>query len=106
MRHARMGACAVVVALLAVAGCAQRPGDGLSEPAGAGRDEVTVTGRLTDEGVECQALRGDDGELYTLTGELGGAVVGDRVRVSGVPAGMSFCMQGTTLEVREIERLD
>jgi len=76
------------------------------EPDDAGRSEVTVTGRLTDEGVECQALRGDDGGLYTLTGELGGAVVGDRVRVSGVPAEMSFCMQGTTLDVVGIERLD
>ncbi len=43
---------------------------------------VTIVGRLTNEGVECQALRGDDGQLYTLLGgELGGLPVETRVRV-------------------------
>jgi len=65
---------------------------------------VTVTGVLTDEGVECQALRGDDGRLYTIGADLEGFDVGDRVRVRGQVAEMSFCMQGTTLTVEEIER--
>lgn len=64
--------------------------------------EVRVTGRLTDEGVECPALRGDDGRLYTLAGDTGGFGPGDRVTVAGGVAEMSFCMQGTTIAVRTI----
>ena len=63
---------------------------------------VTVTGTLTDEGVECQALRGDDGHLYTLAGDLSGFSTGDRVRVKGRVAEVSICQQGTTIEVRRI----
>jgi ribosomal protein L19 len=64
--------------------------------------KITVEGVLTDEGVECQALRGDDGELYTLTGDLGDFQVGDRVRVKGTVAEASICQQGTTIAVRRI----
>lgn len=64
---------------------------------------VRVTGRLTGEGVECQALRGDDGRLYTLTGDLKGFKTGDRVTVEGTVAEISICMQGTTLGVTSIE---
>jgi hypothetical protein len=66
---------------------------------------VHVTGVLTDEGVECPALRGDDGQLYTLTprSSTAGFNVGDRVRVSGKVAEVSFCGQGTTLEVKSIK---
>src|SRR6476659_9550673 len=38
---------------------------------------VTVTGTLTDEGVECRALRAEDGALYTLTGDLKTFKTGD-----------------------------
>jgi|GEM_PF-6753045 len=65
---------------------------------------VRVRGRLTDEGVECQALRGDDGKLYTLGGDLKGFKTGDRVVVEGTVAEMSICMQGTTIGVTKIER--
>lgn len=58
-----------------------------------------VVGRLTDEGVECQALRTDDGKLYTLAGDVDGYRNGDRVQVKGRTAEMSICMQGTTLSV-------
>ena len=51
---------------------------------------TTVTGRLTNEGVECQAMRGDDGKLYTLTGDLKGFRTGDRVRVTGSIAAASI----------------
>jgi hypothetical protein len=77
------------------------PVGGAMEPDTAGG--VRVTGRLTDEGVECPALRGDDGQLYTLAGETGGFRPGDRVTVAGAVAEMSFCMQGTTISVRSIE---
>ena len=65
---------------------------------------VTVTGVLTDEGVECPALRGDDGQLYTLNrGSTAGFNIGDRVRVVGKVAEVTFCGQGTTLEVQNIK---
>ena len=72
------------------------PGDGGDE------GTIRVTGVLTDAGVECQALETDDDELYTLTGELGGYEAGDRVTVEGRVAGMSYCMQGTTIAVERI----
>ena len=65
---------------------------------------TTVTGKLTNEGAECQAMRGDDGKLYSLTGDLKGFRTGDRVKVTGKIAEVSFCMQGTTLGVEKIER--
>ena len=76
------------------------PDPGSDDPA---VEVVEVTGRLTDEGVECQALRSDGGRLYTLLGDLDGFQTGDRVRVEGQRAEMSFCMQGTTLTVVRIE---
>lgn len=60
-------------------------------------DRVVVRGRLTDEGVECPALRADDGTLYTLAGDTGQFGPGDLVRAEGTVAEMSTCMQGTTL---------
>jgi hypothetical protein len=62
-----------------------------------------VTGTLTREGAECQAMRGDDGTLYTLAGDFRGFRPGDRVRVEGRIAEVSICMQGTTIDVRRIE---
>ena len=64
---------------------------------------VVVTGTLTDEGAECQALRGDNGRLYTLAGDFSGYSTGDRVRVRGRVAEFSFCQQGTTIDVRQIK---
>jgi hypothetical protein len=66
---------------------------------------VTVTGTLTTEGIECQAMRGEDGKIYTLLGDLVGFSAGTRVRITGTPAEISFCMQGTTINVSSIERL-
>lgn len=66
---------------------------------------ITVTGRLTGEGVECQAFRAKNGTLYTLAGNLRGFKAGDRVRVVGRVAEISTCMQGTTLSVESIRRI-
>src|SRR5687767_2911384 len=63
---------------------------------------VTVSGLLTREGVECQALRTDGGELFTLIGDLKGFKVGQRVQVTGQPMELSTCQQGITLRVSKI----
>ncbi|NMG07743.1 DUF5818 domain-containing protein [Brasilonema sp. UFV-L1] len=60
---------------------------------------ICVKGVLTDEGVECQALRTAANELYTLVGDLKGFQVGDEVYVSGTIAEVSFCQQGITIAV-------
>lgn len=60
---------------------------------------LCVKGILTDEGIECQAFRSVDGDLYTLVGDLKGYQNGDEVVVCGIIAGISFCMQGTTINV-------
>ncbi|HEX8853627.1 MAG TPA: hypothetical protein VF754_09080 [Pyrinomonadaceae bacterium] len=67
-----------------------------------GRFMRCYKGVLTDEGVECQAFRSEEGELFTLLGDLGGFSDGDKVVVCGTIAEISFCMQGTTLVVSYI----
>jgi hypothetical protein len=64
---------------------------------------IRVEGRLTDEGVECPALRTADDRLYTLAGSIGEFRVGDRVVVEGTLPDASICMQGITVSVRKIE---
>lgn len=64
--------------------------------------QLLLEGELTDEGVECQAFRGDDGELYTLTGDVGDFTTGDRVRIVATPVDVSTCQQGRTVEIVEI----
>jgi hypothetical protein len=68
-------------------------------------DPVTIEGVLTEEGVTCPALRGDDGELYTLAGDIGELQPGQRVRVTGEVAEVSMCMQGTTIALGDITPL-
>ena len=87
---------AILLPLLLTA--AVMPASGL----GMGKKTIEVKGRLTDEGVECQALRADDGTLYTLSGDLRGFKTGDRVRVAGTIAEVSICQQGITIEIRKI----
>lgn len=70
-----------------------------------GGDRVQVTGTLTREGVECPALRGDDGRLYTLAGSTGDFGPGDRVHVHGTLPDVSICQQGTTIAVESISRV-
>ena len=60
---------------------------------------IVVKGKLTDEGVECQTLRTDAGELYSLVGDLRGFQVGDQVYVAGTIAEFSLCQQGLTIVV-------
>lgn len=65
---------------------------------------IYVVGVLTDEGVECQAMRTDDDELYTLVGDLKGLKIGDRVYLKGTIVDISFCMQGTTIALDWISK--
>ncbi len=82
-----------------------KPLDQMTKPQDTGSAKVVIVkGRLTDEGVECQTLRANNGELYTLTGNLRRFKVGDKVRVVGEVVDISFCMQGTTLSVINIRR--
>jgi hypothetical protein len=91
--------------LLALSSLSLAAQDSKPEQGQGKQDMVTVVGTLTDEGVECQALRGRGNRLFTLTGDLGGFQAGDRVRVVGSVAEVSICQQGTTLVVRSIERV-
>ena len=68
-------------------------------------DRHAVSGVMTDEGVECQAMRGRDGQLYTLIGELEGYGAGEAVEVRGTEPEVDLCLQGITIEVEEIRRL-
>jgi hypothetical protein len=78
----------------------------VSEPfvVGAPGDSISVQGRLTDEGVECPAMRGPAGELYTLAISDLEYGPGTEVRVEGTIAEVATCMQGTTIQVSSIQR--
>ena len=66
---------------------------------------IHIRGIVTNEGVECPAIRGDDGKLYTLTGFSEQLYVGDVIEVVGRPAEVSICMQGITLSVVTYKKL-
>ena len=63
---------------------------------------VRLEGTITDEGVSCPAMRGPNDELYTLAVPTPAPQPGDQVVIEGTIAEMSTCMQGITLDVREI----
>lgn len=65
---------------------------------------ITVSGVVTDEGVECRAMRGDDGVLYTFNDLPGEIEAGDRIEVRGTEMGDSTCQQGVTLRTVRIAR--
>ncbi|WP_185983494.1 LysM peptidoglycan-binding domain-containing protein [Aureimonas mangrovi] len=75
-------------------------------PGGPGRpgnpERVSITGVISNEGVECPVIRAENGRLYSLAGGLSGFRPGDRVTVLGEIAQMSTCMQGTTIAVNSI----
>ncbi|MDB3953054.1 hypothetical protein N9452_04125 [Alphaproteobacteria bacterium] len=60
------------------------------------------SGKLTTEGVSCQAMRTNKGRLLTLGGPLRGFRAGDVVCVCGPVAKTSFCQQGTTIYLAQI----
>jgi hypothetical protein len=73
-----------------------------NDESGGQKESIVVVGTLTDEGIECQALREDKTDkLYTLT-KNGGFKRGDHVKVTGPIAEVSICQQGTTISVNTI----
>lgn len=67
------------------------------------RGALCLRGRLSAEGVECQAMRTPDGRLYTLTGKRpADRTPGRPVCVCGAVARVSFCQQGTTIAVDQL----
>ncbi len=79
--------------------------DGRPVPPPPGDERIRITGTVTREGVECTAVRGDDGRLYTLAGRTANLQPGDRVEVIGERAEVSTCMQGVTIAVERIRVL-
>lgn len=77
---------------------------GLSEPFHVTRPDGILqrTGEITDEGVECLAMRDTDGFLYTLIGATDGLEAGAPVVLQGRFVEASTCNQGTTIEVVEV----
>lgn len=67
---------------------------------------ICVRGTLTAEGAECQALRGDDGKLYTIAGRKTAGTANTKVCVCGKIAAVSTCMQGTTIAGAKISKPD
>ena len=69
---------------------------------------ITVVGTLTDEGVTCGAMRGDDGVLYTFgrTATIRSFRTGDRIKIEGKVAAVSICQQGTTVVVTRVEKAE
>ncbi len=78
------------------------PWEWRARAAGAANGEVCLRLRVTDEGVECPALRGADGALYTLAGKTPGLRPGEEVCVCGRFVEISTCQQGKTLVARRI----
>ncbi|HEX7807353.1 MAG TPA: DUF5818 domain-containing protein [Thermoanaerobaculia bacterium] len=101
--YARMKKLAIFLLLLTIVACATNNNQS-PQPTEPG-SKIVVTGKITDEGVECLAMRSDDGTLYTLGRPENPPASGQRVRVTGTIAGASFCMQGTTINVETIEKL-
>jgi hypothetical protein len=85
------------------------PGDqprAVSDPfvVASGGETVQVHGTVTDEGVECPAVRDRAGTLYTLAGADADLEPGTEVTVEGRIAEVSICMQGVTIEVESIQQ--
>ena len=51
--------------------------------AGNAMTNIVISGTLTDKGVECPAMIGDDGQLYSLIGNIEDFKPGQHIRVEG-----------------------
>lgn len=77
---------------------------GFSDPFHVTRADGTLqrTGTVTDEGVECLAMRDTDDFLYTLIGNIAGLEAGQAAVIEGRYMEASTCMQGTTIQVERV----
>lgn len=66
--------------------------------------EGCVVGVLTGEGATCQAMRDGKDRLYSFYSDMTGYRLGETVCVCGLEAQMSFCQQGTVIEVTHLGR--
>ena len=66
-----------------------------------GEDAVpsTITGLITDEGQSCATLRGPDGTLYALVGEVPNLAPGTLVTVETIAVNSEACSAGRTVAV-------
>lgn len=67
-----------------------------------GNGIIELTGTLIPGGVECQLFQADNGDKYTIVGELKGFKNGDKVSLTGSVAELSHCIQGTTILIKTI----
>jgi len=92
----------IVAAAVVAGGCAQLDVPPTPQQPAPG-DAVEVRGQTTDEGVECPAMRSDDGTLYTLAGAPTWVAPGQTVLVRGTIAEAAICQQGITISVTHME---
>ncbi|AUG52683.1 DUF5818 domain-containing protein [Thalassospira marina] len=69
------------------------------------RENITVSGEITDQGQECVTFRATDGTLYALANKATSFRPGDLVRVTGHSALMTTCREASTLIVDKITLL-
>ena len=94
----------LAAAMFGLTACATSPAAPSEGDSPSGVKTIKVQGQLTSGGVECPAMKADNGTIYTLLGDLKGFKAGDRVVVEATPVEVSFCMQGTTIRVVQISR--
>ena len=99
----------ILVAGLAMSGCALFRGHSAGDEPTPLNDPIAptviATGTVTNAGVECPAVRADDGKTYTVAKAQMPLNANTHVRVVGSQAQASTCMQGTTIRSTSIENL-
>jgi hypothetical protein len=68
--------------------------------------QVEVYGEAIPGGVECPLVRARDGQVYSLVSAPTALKIGDQVRILGEFQLMSFCMQGQTIRVDQLELIE
>ena len=98
----------VLLAALAFGGLTSTLGAAPRAAAAEPGSTIAVTGTLTDEGVTCRAMRGDDGVLYKFgrTATIRSFRTGDRIKIEGKVTAVSICQQGTTVVVTHAEKAE
>ena len=64
---------------------------------------ISIEGVITGEGDRCTAMRGNDGQLYTLTATDARFRTGDVVRIKGIVAPYDWCGQGIAIATASSE---